>query len=140
VVPCSWNLTHTGFDISIFYSKQRTGNTNFIVWFDPTWAQSHDLPHLIWTCKPLPGLTTLSKHRTSLLDYKDPIKCVGPVQNRPHHFIECKLFSWYSFKIAYLALNDNHSFTKTAKWTIVIIRHHISIFFEATGPIGTKIG
>ena len=46
--------------------------------------------------------------------YKHLIKPVGLVQSRHHHhnFIECNLFSpWYSWKIAHLALNNNHSLT-----------------------------
>jgi len=38
------------------------------------------------------------------------IKHVCLVQSRHHHLIQCNLFlSWYSCKIAHLALNNNHS-------------------------------
>ena len=42
---------------------------------------------------------------------KNPTKHVGQVQSKHHyHLIECNLFSpWYSWKIAHLALNNNHS-------------------------------
>jgi hypothetical protein len=43
--------------------------------------------------------------------YKNPFQRVGLVQSGHHdHFTECNLFSpWYSWKIAELALSNNHS-------------------------------
>jgi len=45
--------------------------------------------------------------------YKNPSKRVGVVQSRHHYYlIECNLYSsWYSWKIAHLAFNNNHSLT-----------------------------
>jgi hypothetical protein len=41
-----------------------------------------------------------------------PGKCVGLVQSWPHHHLMENLFSpWYSWKIAELELNNNHSLT-----------------------------
>ena len=47
---------------------------------------------------------------------KNPITHIGLVQNKHHHhFMECKLFlSWYSWKVAHLALKNNHSLSKVS--------------------------
>jgi len=45
--------------------------------------------------------------------YKNPANCVGLVQKDHHHLIECNLLSpRYNWKIAHLALNNNHSLTQ----------------------------
>ena len=47
------------------------------------------------------------------LPYKNPTQRVGLEESGHHHnFNWCNLFSpWYSWKIAHLALNNNHSLT-----------------------------
>ena len=54
------------------------------------------------TCLPA-DFISVSEH------YKNPPQRVGLEQNGPHGHIEMNLFSpWYSWKIAELALNNNH--------------------------------
>jgi len=54
------------------------------------------------------------------LHYKHQTKHVGLVQTREHyHHIECNLLSpWNNWKIAHVALNNNHLFTRRKHWTV----------------------
>ena len=55
---------------------------------------------------------------------KKPTKCVGLVQSEPQHLTEYNLFSpWYSWKIAELALSNNHSLTHYTNSQFFLLAH-----------------
>jgi hypothetical protein len=61
-------------------------------------------------------------------EYKNPTKCVSLVQiGHCCHPMECNLFSpWYSWKIAHLTLNSNHSIL----WLIIFASEGLMICWK----------
>ena len=79
------------------------------------------------TCGPV----SVSQH------YENPTKRVGLVQSgHQYYLIEYNLFlPGYSWKMAHLLLNNNHSFFDRLVWVIIVT----SINFSATSPYNLSI-
>ena len=75
---------------------------------------------------------------------KNPTKRVDLVQSRPHHhhLIKINFFSpWYSWKIAELALNNNHSLTRISPCSIVLFGnwHQTKCMYGFRLKMGTRL-
>jgi hypothetical protein len=81
-------------------SREET-NTNISLWYNPTRARTNDLPHL----RPAASVS---------LHYENPTQRVVLEQSGPHHHL---VETW---KIAKLALDNNHSLTLLLPLLLVV--------------------